>query len=273
MNSISKKLIKIINKYINKIKRYLNAIQGFGLINNKTEVAKHLLGIGKKEIIHYKLQNGIILAVPNTMKDRTTILSIKEIFGDEIYPIKQDQHNKIIDLGAQAGIFSIYAAFKCPTARIYSFEPDEDNYSQLLRNISLNNLEKRILPFKKAISNSNKKMKLYLDKSSSRSHTLFSTGKNFILVDSVKLDKLFSSLKIARCDILKVDIEGAEYEVFYNLNHTFFNKINLLFMECHDLHKINKRYEKNSMKEFLLSKGFSIIRELPKENIIIGKHN
>jgi len=116
-------------------------------------------------------------------------------------------------------------------------------------------------------------MKLYLDKSSSRSHTLFSTGKNFILVDSVKLDKLFSSLKIARCDILKVDIEGAEYEVFYNLNHTFFNKINLLFMECHDLHKINKRYEKNSMKEFLLSKGFSIIRELPKENIIIGKHN
>jgi len=260
------------SKYITKIKRYLNVIMGFGLIKNRTEVAKHLLGISKKKIINYELKNGIILAVANTKKDRTTILSVKEIFGDEIYRIRRNKCATILDLGAQAGLFSIYAARKCPGAKIYAFEPDNDNYSQLLRNISSNHLEKSIIPFKKAISNSDKKMKLYLDQNSSRSHTLFSSGKNFILVDSIKLGSLFSYLKINRCDILKVDIEGAEYDVFYNLPDRFFNKINFIFIECHDLENIDKKYQKNSMKQFLVSKGFDIIDELPKENILIGKH-
>lgn len=59
---------------------------------------------------------------------------------------KKNVKNKIvIDAGANAGFFSIYAA-KLGAKKVYAFEPVTETYEILKRNISLNKLENVIIP-------------------------------------------------------------------------------------------------------------------------------
>jgi len=90
------------------------------------------------------------------------------------------------------------------------------------------------------------------------------------MVDSISLQSLFEMFKLNRCDILKVDVEGAEYEVLYNSTPKIIRKINKIYMECHDLSNIRKDYDKRGMKKFLRKNGFKIINE--EGEIIIVKN-
>lgn len=65
-----------------------------------------------------------------------------------------------------------------------------------------------------------------------------------------------------------MDIEGAEYEVIYNSQNTL-NKIKQIFMECHNLSKINESYCLEGMKKFLFNRGFKILSD--RDNIITAQ--
>jgi FkbM family methyltransferase len=260
-------------KVIEKIKRYFNALKGISLVKDRIPVVRHILGLSDKELVIYSLKNGLKLVVPNVRKNRTTILSIEEIFGREIYFTPSSNREKvIIDLGAQAGIYSLYAALKNKNAKIYAVEPDPDNYKQLCKNIEINELQGIIIPFKRAVAKENGKLYFYVSNQSSRSSSLFNirTSGRKIRVDTISLQSLFETFKLNRCDILKVDVEGAEYEVLYSSPMKVIRKINKIYMECHDLSNIRKDYNKRGMKKFLRNNGFEVINE--EGEIIIAKN-
>ena len=58
-----------------------------------------------------------------------------------------DISNEIIfwDIGSNIGLFSIYAAIKSKKIKVYSFEPSTSNLRTLSRNISINNLQEKII--------------------------------------------------------------------------------------------------------------------------------
>ena len=70
----------------------------------------------------------------------------------------------IIDVGANIGVYSIFAANANNTI-VYAFEPMIDNFKLLSENIRLNQLEKRILPFNSAVGVKKEKRNLYLGES------------------------------------------------------------------------------------------------------------
>ena len=85
-----------------------------------------------------KLKNGIIFKVIHIMDT----LIINEIFNNNDYKIyKLKNHSTIIDIGANIGVFSIYAANKNKTSKIFAFEPSQKTYNQLVENINLNGFE------------------------------------------------------------------------------------------------------------------------------------
>ena len=240
--------------------KYLELVKGLSLINNKLEVIKHILGISNKKTIIYSIKKGkISFEVPNLKKNRTTLLSIQEIFGREIYPIITNNDKIILDIGAQSGIFSIYAANKSRNSIIYAVEPEEGNFNQLKNNIKLNLLSKRIFTIKKALANRNGKINLYVNEKSSRAHNLYSGKGKSQIVDVIKIEDLLDDLKIKTCDIIKMDIEGAEYEVLFNCSKKILSKIKKIFLECHDISNINSNYNEEKMKYFLSNNGFKII--------------
>ena len=68
------------------------------------------------------------------------------------------------------------------------------------------------------------------------------------------LAKIFEMGQVRRCDLLKVDIEGAEYELFEKTPDEIWNKIFRVVME---VHKDGGRSEKELVR-ILEQKGFQV---------------
>ena len=112
-----------------------------------------------------------------------------------------------VDVGASFGLYTIAAAKRVgASGRVIAFEPDEETYRSLVRNIRLNELEEIVRPVHAAVGKVNGAIG-------------FAGGKGFesrickespLSVKSVTLDNFFREVPI---DVLKIDVEGFEQEV------------------------------------------------------------
>lgn len=177
----------------------------------------------------------------------------KEIFSEKQYKIKPNDIKKfkhlshfdtfypttILDLGANIGLSSIFFSIEYPNATIYSVEPDEENYDLLKRNTLL---FENIRCINGAIWSKNEV--LYI---ANRNETVTRTGKYNKASYYVQLDKvnnespvkgftishLMEKRNIKTIDICKIDIQGAEKEIFES-NAEWLNDVKCLFVEVHD---------------------------------------
>jgi FkbM family methyltransferase len=129
----------------------------------------------------------------------------------------------VLDIGANLGYYALMEARRIgPRGKIYAVEPVPSNYDLLSQNIQLNKLSERIEAFPLAISNKRGKQKLFLSKLSNL-NTLFPDGASFkqsMTGDTIEVHTidLVSFLVGKRpVDLMRMDIEGAEVEVFHSL--------------------------------------------------------
>src|SRR5206468_5436914 len=86
-----------------------------------------------------KLKNGLNLKVNKSSGDLTTLF---EVFIDEDYKFNfKNSYINILDIGANVGYFSLYAAKKFPKAMIFAFEPFPDTFQRLNEHIKLNSID------------------------------------------------------------------------------------------------------------------------------------
>jgi len=142
-----------------------------------------------------------------------------------------NQNDVVLDVGAHIGLFTLYASQFCTKGLIYSFEPVQENFELLSENIKTNNLE-QVKFFNLAVSHSNDPIKLYINDDES-GHSMFSQSSQNLMVNSISLKKIFDDNKIEYCNFLKLDCEGAEYEIIKNLPLSYFEKIDKMIIEYH----------------------------------------
>lgn len=107
-----------------------------------------------KEYIESKSYKSIIIKnekikffVPNKAVD----LRIKRFYTKEPGTLEWidnfEINNKIIfwDIGSNIGLFSLYSSIKHKEIKVYSFEPSTSNLRVLSRNISINNLQEKVI--------------------------------------------------------------------------------------------------------------------------------
>jgi len=196
------------------------------------------------------------------LRDKTTYLTrnrgdidiINEIYISKEYnkSINKIKDNSIvIDIGAHIGIFSVLAAKLARNVRVYSYEPFNGSFQILIKNIELNRLQENIHPFMIGIGNKKSTRMLFLDKNPAK-HTMFDRKKNnFIPIKIISLKDIFTENRLSKCDLLKLDCEGAEYEIIFNTSPKFLQKIKNIIIECHpngDVNKLKKFLEKNNFK-------------------------
>lgn len=167
----------------------------------------------------------------------------------------------ILDVGAHIGTFTLYAAAHAPYARITAFEPEPGNAEILRRNIDVNRLNDRVEAVEAAVGGSNGTIEFHLTTASaSGGHSIFkyAADSRSITVPMISLESVFTERGIDRCDMLKLDCEGAEYEALYGLSAERLARIRFIAMEYH--HFSNEpSHAPAHLKIFLEKHGFTVM--------------
>jgi FkbM family methyltransferase len=113
----------------------------------------------------------------------------------------------IVDAGAYIGLSSLYFAAKFPHARIIALEPDPDNFRLLLHNCRH---ERRIIPIQAALWDHDGVVELWNRDDDAWAIRVRPTQSAVQGVAARSLLSLMRGWGIETCDLLKLDIEGAE---------------------------------------------------------------
>ena len=209
--------------------------------------------IKAKNILLY-FRNGIKIKIRPQTNDR---IILNEIFIYHLYTPKYFEiknNDLVVDVGAHIGIFSIFASQFA--RKVYAIEPVLENFKILESNIQINKI-KNITPVNKAISGTTGERDMFLDETNPGGHSFYPSSvrpkKRKVLAISLK--DFFIQNNISGIDFLKMDCEGAEYEIFFNCPDEILFKIKKISLEYHDIDKTRNLF---SLREFLERKGFKV---------------
>jgi FkbM family methyltransferase len=183
----------------------------------------------------------------------------KEVIIDNEYRLSREEikNKNVLDIGANIGTFSLLSAFY-GAKKVVSVEPASTTYNSLVENVKISGFN-TIETLKNVVTNiSGSTFNLNLQ-SDSGHNSLYSESENTESVIGITLTELLN--KFDSDDIiLKIDCEGAEYDILMNATTEELSRVKSIHIEIHgDLHPIYKGVE--LMKEKIKSFGFKKIRE------------
>lgn len=170
-----------------------------------------------------------------------------QIFGHHLYDFTSAIPNPLIlDCGAHIGMASLYFASRNPAAKIIAFEADPQIAEALKRNVEAFGLA-NVSVEPKAVWISNDGVRFSIE--SDDSGFVKDEGT---LVPSVRLKDI---LTVNRVELLKVDIEGAEYALFRDCANALGN-VQKIIIEAHQLRREGSLAE---LLTILESSGFRYV--------------
>lgn len=184
-----------------------------------------------------------------TTSDPSTNGCISEIINNNEY--KLDKFNNItdavfVDIGTNCGIATIILAKQNPKSIVLSFEPDRIIFEFLSTNVKLNNLT-NVLLHNKAVSKPGiTTINLCTNSICSGANTTCSDanifkhafGDNIDIypVECISLDEIIENNNIKHIELLKIDCEGAEYDIIYGSTYFQNNIVKNIVGEFHNLY-------------------------------------
>lgn len=176
----------------------------------------------------------------------------------------------VLDIGAQSGSFSLLSKF-LPNTTWHSFEPDPTNRGLLEQNLKINNIN-NVIVYKDALSDKIGEDTFSINPNQRGLNTL---GKNLIRFnekDSLKIkinlntiDNLFLNTKI---DFIKIDTEGAEYNIINGAREVLKKYKPVIFLECEDANLQQFNLSEKKLKELIKDIGYKITWQ-EEDNIFI----
>jgi len=178
---------------------------------------------------------------------------LEEIIRNNEYSLENYSgliNKHIIDIGGNCGIATLILAKQNPESIIYVFEPDTIVYNILQKNIEENNL-KNVKSFNLAVTKPGiKNINLFKTNTYSGGNTscanediinnINSFDKdNTSQVNCISLNEIINIHNIDSIELLKIDCEGAEYDIIYNFSEIEKGFIKNIVGEYHNLYYNN----------------------------------
>jgi FkbM family methyltransferase len=179
-----------------------------------------------------------------------------------------------VDVGAHLGLYSLFAARR--TSAVWAFEPSSREIARLQRNLQRNNLT-WVQAEQLALGDAEKTTELLIaDAMHSGQNTLHSFSHAGVVSDSVetvemrRLDHLVEQRGLERLDVLKVDAERSEMEVFEGASRVLRSLQPLLLLEVSPASSASNENRALELREFLYGFGYVFYEFDRRTGLLVG---
>lgn len=231
-----------------------------------------------KRIVNYE---GIILELRLDDWIQENIYFIRNYEKAELTIFKNvlKKEDLFIDIGANFGLYSLIASkIVSDEGSVICFEPFSTNYNVLKKNVALNNISNIKLE-NKAVGEVNTKTNIYyndVEKNLGMATLIYNENSRKEEVEIISLDSYVELNSINRINVIKIDVEGFEYNVLKGMENTLRKYKPTLFIEIlEDENKLidNYLFELGYQKHFINDNGgLSEINQNQKRLNYVFKH-
>ncbi|MDX8430221.1 MAG: FkbM family methyltransferase (plasmid) [Candidatus Algichlamydia australiensis] len=205
-----------------------------------------------------------------------TVLNFGEYEREESYWIYElvTDGDVILDLGANVGWYSINLSKRFPNSKILAFEPIDETYDYLLKNISLNKIA-NVKTFNFGLSDQEKIESFFYFRGGSAISSIKnlidhagSRKKNCIVK---KLDDVIQNEELDEVSFVKMDIEGAELLALKGSLSTINKYYPIIFAELYQVWCRKFLYDANDVLKILKSYGYQCFNIVEKKLVKTNK--
>ena len=222
--------------------------------------------------ITYRFWNGVELSVRACTYDA---LICKEVWIDKVYTCSPGfsivDNWVIADVGGHIGIFSVFAATRARNVKVYTFEPSHENFVLLSHNIERNKLS-NVTAFNVGIGGSDGESSLHLHADGGQNSFLQrSAGLPIgdINIETWSIKTMLNTIA-SPLNLLKMDIEGMEYEALLSCSLDDLQRIERIALEYHHDELIQTSHRVSELVDFLGAGGF-FVHLHPEREILVAQ--
>lgn len=218
-----------MKRMLSKIKNFYRLLIPYNPLHGLISNADYVRLIRLK-----RFENGKVLFLGKSIEFSDNLgfcHSVKEIFIERVYQFHSlDPEPLIVDCGSNIGLSILYFKNEFPDAKILGFEPDSMIYQMLVNNIKAFGLKNVVLE-NSAVWTQNTELNFFSEGSLAGSVMVDFADRKILQKVRARRLKDFLHTKV---DFLKIDIEGSENELLFDLEPELLNVKNL-FLEYHGI--------------------------------------
>ena len=189
-------------------------------------------------------------------RNRGDIQGIREIYIDEIYRLPDGAApTSLVDFGANIGIATVWLSRRYDLTSSLSVEPVPQNFALLERNLAANHLSGATLQAAVGATNGT----VMFD--GTQETNMGRMGAGTLEVSLKEVNELVASLDFSP-SLLKVDIEGAERDLFVTMKPHWAQAFSLIVIEVHPEH-----VDPSALEAAIITEGF---RYFPPKEVSSG---
>jgi|SRR5690606_20033578 len=213
-------------KFYTNLKKFIPLYNLYGF-KEGYKLHKKLESDNYNDISLYGIKNPI-----NLRKEEKSDLEVfKQVFIEKQYDLNHYKKPKtIIDAGANIGLFSVLVKNRFPDSKLISIEPDPENFEMVQKN--LKGYENTQL-LNKGLWSKDVKLRI-LDETAAKWGIRVVEDQENGKIDAICIDSIMQEFGLESIDLLKMDVEGSEKEIFSNNYENWLPKVKILVIELHD---------------------------------------
>lgn len=194
----------------------------------------------RRDEMTFVMRNGYVVHCPNANGAR---FPLYEIFGDDAYELDNltagiDPDATVLDIGGQIGSFALAVAQHMPKGRVHVYEASPTSADYVRRNVEANGLDDRITVHAKAMAGEPGEF-TFVDSGTASGHNgltapewMRAAGATEVTVPAETFDQAVADAE-GPVQIVKIDVEGAEYEILLNSSPDSWRDVRKVVMEYH----------------------------------------
>jgi FkbM family methyltransferase len=215
------------------------------------------------EVLTFHTRTGATISIPNSPGARVPLY---EVFAEDTYHLRWflgdliDRPIHVLDIGAHVGTFSTHLAAIHPTATVDCFEPTPDTFEFLKRNVEANGNADRITPHSKALAGETGFAVLDVQGAGSGLNNLAVDDRadvSGVRVETVAFDEVVAGAR-GPVELIKMDCEGAEYDLVYGSSKESWADVQRLVLEYHPFP--NESWEE--LRAWFADVGLHVLRDI-----------